>query len=1198
VTVSGYTAPSANYTLTQPTGLQANITAATLTVTSAAVSSKPYDGTTSATVTGTLSGVLSGDVVTLTGSGTFVSANVGTGISVTSTSTLGGADAGNYTLTQATGLTGNITAKPLTITATDVTKGLGVQITGGPGSTAFTSSGLAGSETIGSVTITYGSAAGTTGQGATPGTYSGQATPSAATGGTFNATNYTITYTPGSIIVSGFTPGSLVVDRLGNGTATLGSTATAINVVELTTGGSTQQTLSTLFTGSNLLTETGTGTSNGYLNSYNTQLGVPGYNSALATTGVATLNTKATNIIGTDAALSGRIVFPTGGPSATPPSPYSSNNFRSVVPLSSNTFYASGTSTGSPNTGGIYYYNGTAFTQISTTVTNTRNVEVYNGNLYFSTGSGTTGIYQVGTGLPTTSGQTAVLIAGSGSPYGFSISPDGNTMYVADDAAINANSGGGIQKWTKSGSTWTRQYTFAVQARGITVDYSNTNAIIYATTIEANANKIIKITDSGSSATASDVLSAGTNYVFRGVDFSPASAPSAPAIGTITQPTCAIATGSVELTGLPSGQWRIYGSPSGSAVGTSSSTTISGLAAGTYTFIVTSYTGRTSTASVSVTINAQPGAPGYPVAPSAANQSFCANLSPSVASLATTSGTGIQWYSLSTGGSALPTTDLLSNGNYYATQTVNGCESQTRTIAAVTVNTVNTSTPTSSGDVVWHGTTSTDWNTASNWSVYNGTTYSLSTSVPTSLTNVIVPVNQTCVLAQPSVLTATTNAAKNVVIETNATLTLAGGTLSIAGDWTNNGTFSGSTGTVSFNGSGTATLGGSSSTTFTILSMDKNGSVSLAVPVTVSASLALNNGIIDLGANNLTLGAATVTGGSATSYVKTTSSGVLSRNVASSAITFPVGNSSYNPAVLTNNGTSDIFSVRVLDNVTDNGTAIGTTTAYATVKRTWMISEATTGGSNAGVRLYWNGAGEEINSFTSATAFVAHYSSAGSLWENMGGTVGSGYVESIDPITSFSPFSISSTNLFAPLPVELLSFDAQCADENVIVRWTTASEHNSLNFTVQRSEDGTSWGDVQTVAAAENSNIVLDYAIEDLNAARGLKYYRLIQTDQDGAQKIYGPIQTNCTSEEIRFITYPNPSNGEFTLLFNGKLINGDIVMNVADATGKIVRSVQLNIEHGTQSVFIPSLDLCPGMYHIQLIGDHFQTSVFKHSLR
>lgn len=116
LTVSGYAAPSANYTVTQPTGLTADITEKALTLTSAAVTSRPYNATLNATVTGTLDGIVSPDVVTLVGTGTFADANVGTGIAVTSTSTLSGADSANYTLTQPTGLSGDITQASQTIT--------------------------------------------------------------------------------------------------------------------------------------------------------------------------------------------------------------------------------------------------------------------------------------------------------------------------------------------------------------------------------------------------------------------------------------------------------------------------------------------------------------------------------------------------------------------------------------------------------------------------------------------------------------------------------------------------------------------------------------------------------------------------------------------------------------------------------------------------------------------------------------------------------------------------------------------------------------------------------------------------------------------------------------------------------------------------------------------------------------------------
>ncbi len=116
-------ADAGNYTLTQPTLTARNITGKALTVTGATTTDKVYDGTTAASVTGgTLVGVVSPDVVTLTQSGTYANKNVGNSKAITSTSTLGGAGAGNYTLTQPTLTARNITAKALTVTATGVNK--------------------------------------------------------------------------------------------------------------------------------------------------------------------------------------------------------------------------------------------------------------------------------------------------------------------------------------------------------------------------------------------------------------------------------------------------------------------------------------------------------------------------------------------------------------------------------------------------------------------------------------------------------------------------------------------------------------------------------------------------------------------------------------------------------------------------------------------------------------------------------------------------------------------------------------------------------------------------------------------------------------------------------------------------------------------------------------------------------------------
>jgi len=88
-----------------------------------------------------------------------------------------------------------IRPKLLTVTATDRTKPFGSTLT--LGTAAFTSSGLAGSESIGSVTLT--ASGGTSAYDAT-GTY--EITPSAATGESFSPFNYDILYQPGILSVT------------------------------------------------------------------------------------------------------------------------------------------------------------------------------------------------------------------------------------------------------------------------------------------------------------------------------------------------------------------------------------------------------------------------------------------------------------------------------------------------------------------------------------------------------------------------------------------------------------------------------------------------------------------------------------------------------------------------------------------------------------------------------------------------------------------------------------------------------------------------------------------------------------------------------------------------------------------------------------------------------------------------------------
>jgi hypothetical protein len=200
VTVSGMTlsgTAAGNYTLTQPTGLTANITPAPLTVTGVTANNKVYDGTTSTTLntgSASLSGVLDSDSVSLNSSGasaTFAGPNVGNAKPVTASGlSLSGADASNYSLTQPTGLTGNITPAPLMVTAANQTMTYGGPI---PDLT-FSTSGLVAGDTASSVL---------SGALATTATSSSPVGQYPITQGTLTSNNnYTLSFTPGMLTIN------------------------------------------------------------------------------------------------------------------------------------------------------------------------------------------------------------------------------------------------------------------------------------------------------------------------------------------------------------------------------------------------------------------------------------------------------------------------------------------------------------------------------------------------------------------------------------------------------------------------------------------------------------------------------------------------------------------------------------------------------------------------------------------------------------------------------------------------------------------------------------------------------------------------------------------------------------------------------------------------------------------------------------
>lgn len=72
----------------------------------------------------------------------------------------------------------------------------------------------------------------------------------------------------------------------------------------------------------------------------------------------------------------------------------------------------------------------------------------------------------------------------------------------------------------------------------------------------------------------------------------------------------------------------------------------------------------------------------------AASETFCIADQSTFADI-TVTGTNVEWYTTATGGTAIPSTDVLTPGTYYSSQTINGCSSNTRGEIAISVNEIS-----------------------------------------------------------------------------------------------------------------------------------------------------------------------------------------------------------------------------------------------------------------------------------------------------------------------------------------------------------------------------------------------------------------------------------------------------------------------------------------------------------------------------
>ncbi|MCX7004319.1 MAG: hypothetical protein NTV22_13745 [bacterium] len=308
-----------------------------------------------------------------------------------------------------------------------------------------------------------------------------------------------------------FTAGNLAVLRIGDGVNPLVNSNGAVSILEVAPAGGVVQTIAIdSSTNGNGINISGNATSEGQL---------------VADTSKTALSFGGYWILGGSGSLSGRSsanaprvwgkvandgTYTAGGTATF----YNVGTTKNIRAVALNGADAYGAFSGSLNLGTIQITN-----------VNSRGLLIHGGNLYYSTGSGAVGTYAY-VGFPTVPTAAAQMIINPSTgfdPYDFAISPgtlaNGSSIYIAN-GTISL-----VQRWNFDGATWTLANTFTntEAVYGIAVDFGAPQPIVYA----AAPNALYMVVDAGSNATMTSILSAGANYVFRGLDWAPVPEPAA-----------------------------------------------------------------------------------------------------------------------------------------------------------------------------------------------------------------------------------------------------------------------------------------------------------------------------------------------------------------------------------------------------------------------------------------------------------------------------------------------------------------------------------------------------------------------------------------------------------------------------------------------------------------------------------------------
>jgi hypothetical protein len=158
--------------------------------------------------------------------------------------------------------------------------------------------------------------------------------------------------------------------------------------------------------------------------------------------------------------------------------------------------------------------------------------------------------------------------------------------------------------------------------------------------------------------------------------------------------------------------------------------------------------------------------------------------------------------------------------------------------------------------------------------------------------------------------------------------------------------------------------------------------------------------------------------------------------------------------------------------------------------------------------------------------------------------------------------NVNLANVGSTLSLTWLDFKAIRQDKNTFLNWSTATEQNTKDFTIQHSTNTIHWNTIGTLKAAGNSQAIQQYRFVHTSPNSDANYYRLLQADLDG-QIAYSKIVFLSLSDKTQTLSvYPNPvQNGRLVVKLENptsiQIVNSDgvvVLRKLLNATEEVLQ--------------------------------------------